>query len=114
MKKTTLFITGVLSLGGLLGVLVLGSSGCQSPTAPDADALAAMGMVTQDAFAAETGTARGAAEIWATTCIRCHNSRSAASYSDAQWDVAMLHMRIQANLTADEYQKILEFLKASN
>ncbi len=114
MRMATLFITGMLSLGGLLGVLVLGSSGCQSPTAPETDAFASPGMLTQGENALETGAAKGAAELWAATCIRCHNSRSAASYSDAQCDVARLHMLIQANLTADEYQNILEFLKASN
>ena len=34
--------------------------------------------------------------------------------SDAEWDVAMHHMRIRANLTAEEHRKILEFLKSAN
>jgi hypothetical protein len=29
-------------------------------------------------------------------------------------DVAMLHMRIRANLTADEHRKILDFLQSGN
>ena len=51
------------------------------------------------------------AQLWAENCIRCHNTRSPDMYSDAQWEVAMLHMRARANLTADEHQAIVAFLK---
>ncbi len=50
-------------------------------------------------------------KLWAQNCARCHNSRSPASYSDAQWEVAMLHMRVRANLTDTEQKTILEFLQ---
>lgn len=58
--------------------------------------------------------AKGGAQLWAESCLRCHNSRAPNEYSDAQWDVVMLHMRVRANLTANEHEKILEFLKAGN
>lgn len=54
------------------------------------------------------------AKLWAQNCGHCHNIRSPNSYSDAQWDVAMLHMRIRANLTADEHKQILAFLKSAH
>lgn len=54
------------------------------------------------------------ARLWRQNCVRCHNSRSPASYSDAQWEVAMLHMRIRANLTATEHKAILEFLQSGS
>lgn len=57
---------------------------------------------------------KGAAQLWAQNCMQCHNNRSPASYSDAEWDVATQHMRFRANLTAEEYRRILEFLKAGN
>jgi hypothetical protein len=38
--------------------------------------------------------------------------RSPSSYNDAQWEVAMMHMRVRANLTPEEHKKILEFLKS--
>ena len=56
---------------------------------------------------------KSGAQMWAENCNRCHNVRSPQSYSPAQWDVAMLHMRVRANLTGDEARKILEFLKSS-
>lgn len=59
-------------------------------------------------------TEKGGPQLWAENCLRCHNSRAPTEYSDAQWDVVMHHMRVRANLTAEEHEKILTFLKASN
>ncbi len=54
------------------------------------------------------------AMLWGENCGRCHNIRNPKSLSDAQWDVAVMHMRTRANLTADEARKIAEFLKMAN
>jgi hypothetical protein len=80
-----------------LGAMMLG--GCSS---------------TVKAGASQATTSKGGAQLWAANCAHCHSSRSPSSYSDGEWDVVMLHMRIRGNLTAEEYQKIGEFLKASN
>ena len=53
-------------------------------------------------------------QLWAQNCGHCHNLRSPSSYSDAKWDVAALHMRVRAKLTADEYRNILVFLKSAH
>jgi hypothetical protein len=55
---------------------------------------------------------KSGAQLWADNCIRCHNIRSPSSYSPAQWEVVMMHMRVRANLTPEEHKKILEFLKS--
>ena len=60
----------------------------------------------------ETGLS--GSQLWSQNCSQCHYSRSPTALSDAQWEVAMLHMRVQAYLTGEEERKILEFLKASN
>ena len=60
------------------------------------------------------GESKGGAQLWAANCSRCHNARSPSTYSDAQWDVVMHHMRVRAKLTPVEQQKIAEFLKAGN
>lgn len=57
---------------------------------------------------------RGGAELWTANCAYCHHIRSPSVYSDAEWDVVVMHMRVRANLTAAEHDKILEFLKAGN
>lgn len=52
--------------------------------------------------------------LWAQRCARCHNLRPPSEYSDAQWVVAIHHMRVRVPLTGEEQEKILEFLKAAN
>jgi hypothetical protein len=54
------------------------------------------------------------AMLWGENCGRCHNVRSPESLSDSQWDVAVMHMRTRANLSASEAEKIVEFLKSAN
>ena len=107
-------VTAIFGGAGLLGVLAIGQVGCHSTEHTGAESATAPAMMAQEYLVSETASARGGAEIWATSCVRCHNSRSPASYSDAEWDVAMLHMRTQARLPADEYRSVLAFLKAAN
>jgi mono/diheme cytochrome c family protein len=57
---------------------------------------------------------KSGAELWAQNCVRCHNIRSPSSYSPAQWEVVMMHMRVRGNLTPEEHKKILEFLKSGS
>jgi len=90
-------ITFILSLTAIIAAALL-SGGCAS---------------TGDAKSAGTG-GPGGSRLWAQNCARCHNSRSPSDYSPAQWDTAMLHMRIRANLTAEEHKKILSFLQDGN
>jgi hypothetical protein len=54
----------------------------------------------------------GGAQLWADTCGRCHNLRSPSSYSRAQWDAVVAHMRIRCTLTGEDARAILAFLKA--
>jgi len=56
----------------------------------------------------------GGAELWGMHCGRCHNARSPSTASDADWEVIALHMRIRANLTAEDTQTILDFLRSGN
>lgn len=54
------------------------------------------------------------AEIWGSTCGRCHFNRSPSWYSDAQWEVALFHMGTKAQLTRTEREAVLRYLKAAN
>lgn len=54
------------------------------------------------------------AKLWEQNCIRCHNVRTPATLSDAQWRVVMHHMRVRAGLTAGEHEAILRFLQSAN
>ena len=57
---------------------------------------------------------KGDAQLWQESCSHCHNLRDPATYSDAQWEVAMFDMRVRAQLTGEEQRRILAFMKASN
>ena len=68
----------------------------------------------QQAPVKETPRQKSGVQLWQENCGTCHNLRNPAGYSDAQWEVAVQHMRIRANLTAQEARAIAEFLKAAN
>ena len=59
-------------------------------------------------------TGQSGTQLWALNCGHCHNIRSPSSYSDAPWDVVMLHMRVRANLTTEDHKQILAFLKSAH
>lgn len=107
MNKTKIQRIAVGSLLGLSAVALL-VVGCRTSHTEHAES-GKPGAVAQ---VADSG--KGGAQLWAQNCVRCHNIRSPSTYSDAEWDVAMHHMRIRANLTAEEHRKILEFLKSAN
>ena len=58
--------------------------------------------------------AKSGAQLWGENCLRCHNAPSPETFSDAEWDVAVMHMRVRANLTENEAIKISTFLKTAN
>jgi hypothetical protein len=84
------------------------SSGARPPS-PPGDA----GRQKPGAMSLERGSKSGS-QLWEESCGRCHNFRSPTSYGAAGWDVAMAHMRLRANLTAEEEKAIVEFLKSAN
>jgi mono/diheme cytochrome c family protein len=54
------------------------------------------------------------AQLWGQNCIRCHNTPSPASYNDTDWNTIGLHMRVRANLTEKQANKIFDFIKSAN
>jgi hypothetical protein len=80
-------------------------AGCQS-AAP-----APLATAEEQAAGGDTGeVGKGGAEAWSQNCARCHNLRPPNSFSSTQWDVIVHHMRVKANLTADEYRAIRDYL----
>ena len=60
-------------------------------------------------------TGKIGAQLWGENCLRCHNSPDPADYSDPQWELIGIHMKLRANsLTDDEVKKIVEFMKTAN
>jgi hypothetical protein len=52
------------------------------------------------------------ATLWAQNCNRCHHYRPPDSLAPDQWDVAVMHMRVRANLTEADARAILKFLQS--
>lgn len=58
--------------------------------------------------------AKTSAQLWGENCSRCHNVPSPADFSDSEWELIGTHMRVRANLTAEETNKIIEFMQSAN
>ena len=102
----------------LIGVTVLTVtclSGCQKDrTIADATMETAEAGSELSAPDAVSPIRKDGARAWAQNCMRCHNLRDPQERSDREWEIIVHHMRVRANLTADEHRLILEFLKAAN
>jgi hypothetical protein len=51
------------------------------------------------------------ADLYAMHCNRCHPERYATERTATQWKTIMLHMRVRANLPADQAKTILKYLQ---
>jgi len=89
MKRILFSGLGILFIGGTMLLY-----GCAS---------------TQSVAMEKTGV-----QLWGENCSRCHNAPPPAAFGDAEWEAITHHMRVRANLTEEEVQKIKEFLMASN
>ena len=54
------------------------------------------------------------AQVYATTCARCHNARSGTERTDSEWGPIVAHMRARANMTKGQAEAVLAFLRATN
>ena len=109
----------LLLLHTLIGVTALTatflSSGCQKDVTIADITLAQEEVISEPgAPAAVPPMRKDGARAWAQNCMRCHNVRDPQERSDREWEVIVHHMRVRANLTAEEHRLILEFLKAAN
>jgi mono/diheme cytochrome c family protein len=51
------------------------------------------------------------ADLYAIHCNRCHAERYATEFTAAHWKTIMLHMRVRANLTAEQAREVLKYLQ---
>ena len=104
LKMTCSLATCALAL---LTAFVLGGCAEDRP-------VAAGGAATKPAVVESAAASTSGAQLWSDNCARCHNLRSPETYSSAQWELAVHHMRLRANLTGEEARKVTEFLKSAN
>jgi hypothetical protein len=50
-------------------------------------------------------------EVFAMYCNQCHNARALGERPFSNYQNVAAHMRVRANLTGEEYAKLLEFLR---
>ena len=50
-------------------------------------------------------------QLYAINCNRCHSERYPTERTEAQWKTIMLHMRVRANLPADQAKAILKYMQ---
>lgn len=67
------------------------------------------GCATTQAIQDKDGTT-----LWGENCQRCHNTPSPTDFSDAQWETIGMHMKVRANITNEEINKIVVFLQSAN
>ncbi len=66
-------------------------------------------------IAQQTGpTLAQGAQVYATTCGRCHQARPGSERTDREWGPIIAHMRARANLTKTQAAAVLLFLRATN
>jgi hypothetical protein len=51
------------------------------------------------------------AELYSMHCNRCHPERYPTERTAAQWKTILLHMRVRANLPAEQARTILKYLQ---
>ena len=51
------------------------------------------------------------AELYQINCNRCHPERYPTEFNSAQWKTIMLHMRVRANLPAEQAKAVLKYLQ---
>ena len=50
-------------------------------------------------------------QLYAIHCNRCHSERYPTEWTPAHWRTLMTHMRVRANLPADQAKEILKYLE---
>jgi mono/diheme cytochrome c family protein len=90
------FAVATLMAVAALGLLSLADSNRAAGADPQKDAL-------------KTG-----AQLWVENCTMCHEVKPRTTFSRAESDAAKLHMRDKADLSPEEQEAILGFLKSGS
>ena len=70
--------------------------------------------VAPDTGSKTLGAQLSGAELFAVHCNRCHAERQAPERTPDQWKTILTHMRVRANLPAEQAKAILKYLQANS
>lgn len=107
----------IICFSGLcLATILITGMGCQKKMMTDVAIATDSGGMSESAVITESVDARqrGGALMWSQNCMRCHNLRQPRERSDREWELIVHHMRVRANLTAEEHRLIVQFLQSAN
>jgi hypothetical protein len=95
----------------LFAGLVLGVLGCQHAPIDLSEGPARLRMPRPgpDAETYEDSVTGG--ELFSMYCNQCHNARALGERPFVNYQNALAHMRVRSNLTGEEYEKLLAFLR---
>lgn len=68
-------------------------------------------LVMQSCVESQKVKAKSGVQLWAENCQRCHNTPSPSTFSHDQWTTIGMHMQTRAQLTDEERDKIVAFLR---
>ena len=74
----------------------------------------ALSTVAAESGPTETQLFLKGAKLWGAYCGLCHNARSGGEFNRLEWDTLLLHMRVRANLPAEDAEAIRVFLRSSH
>ncbi len=93
---------------GVLGFLMLG---CQHTPIDLSQGPAALRIPKPGQQAQSFEDSLTGGEVFAMYCNQCHNARAVAERPFSNYQNVAAHMRVRANFTGVEYEKLLEFLR---
>jgi len=103
---------GVLAtLIGLAAAGVAWADDNATTNTPAAKVSAQRSSAVPDSKPAKTERKMSGVELYAIHCNRCHPERYPVEFNEMQWKTLMLHMRVRANLPADQARAILKYLQ---
>jgi hypothetical protein len=95
----------------LVSLATLATFGCQSTPMDVSKGPASLRIPRPGGEAPTFEDSLTGGEVFSMYCNQCHNARALAERPFLNYENVMAHMRVRANLTGKEYQKLLVFLR---
>jgi Dihaem cytochrome c len=116
LTNTVLRVPNKLIRAVAIGVAVVSAAVMFIASLANAQTPAATSKTKQETTATTTKPVKvealSGAELWTMNCNRCHMTRTPGEFTAAQWRTIFRHMRIRANLPADQARELQRYLEA--
>jgi len=113
MKYSKTLSFTILLLVGFV-ILALGTPIPMAGASEDNNDEAQQEEATKTEPAETEASALDGGKVYAWNCGACHSERYPKERTDSEWEVIITHMRVRANLTADQAKAVLRYLQENN